>query len=138
MEAEVRSSSQMKIDTEDDVVTVRKAVRTLAQELCFDAFANAAVTTASSELARNVWVHARCGQVVVQHVFDGQRNGLRCVFHDEGPGIPDVPRVLQGGFSTARSMGLGVSGSRRLVDEFDIQSEVGKGTVVSFVKWSRH
>jgi serine/threonine-protein kinase RsbT len=127
----------MRIDVEDDVVTVRKTVRTLAQELGFDAFANAAVTTASSELARNVWVHASRGHVVVEQVFDGQRAGIRAAFHDEGPGIADVPRVMQGGYSTARSMGLGLSGSRRLVDEFDVSTEVGRGTVVTFVKWGR-
>lgn len=130
------SRRELPIETEDDVVTVRRAVRAIAQERGFNAFASAAVTTATSELARNVWVHARRGAVVIECVRRGDRHGVRAAFRDEGPGIADVPRVLQGGYSTARSLGLGLSGSRRLVDELTVDSEVGRGTVVTFLKWS--
>ena len=127
----------MKIDTEDDVVTVRKAVRALAQELGFDAFANAAVTTASSELARNVWVHAGGGTVTLEVLDGGTRVGVRMVFRDEGPGIPDLERALKGGHSTAKSLGLGLSGSRRLVDGFEIVTAAGRGTMITVEKWKR-
>lgn len=132
----VLSREEMKVDAEGDVVLVRKRVRTLAQEQKLDTFATAAVTTATSELTRNIWVHAHKGRVTVEIVTDEhQRMGVRATFADEGPGIPDMDRVLRGGYSTARSMGLGLSGSRRLVDEFSIESQLGKGTVITFVKW---
>lgn len=130
------SREEMKVDVEGDVVLVRRRVRTIAQEQRFDTFATAAVTTATSELTRNIWVHAQKGRVTIEVLTDdSQRMGLRCIFTDDGPGIPDVDRVLRGGYSTARSMGLGLSGSKRLVDEFSIESQVGVGTVISFVKW---
>jgi serine/threonine-protein kinase RsbT len=135
---QVLRKHELPIDREDDVAIVRQKVRALAQERGFDAFATAAITTATSELTRNVWMHAHKGEATVEEITDGGRMGLRVVFRDEGPGIPDVPRVLAGGYSTARSMGLGVSGSRRLVDEFLLESTVGRGTVVTIVKWTRY
>jgi len=133
----VLSSTKLKIDSEDDVVVVRRKVRALAMDRGFDSFSSAAVTTATSELTRNVWVHARGGFATVEEIAEGERLGLRVRFEDRGPGIPDIARVLAGGYSTAKSLGLGVSGSRRLVDEFLIESQVGEGTVVTFVKWKR-
>jgi serine/threonine-protein kinase RsbT len=129
------SNAELKIDAEEDVVIVRKRVRTLAQEQKFDTFAVAAVTTAASELTRNVWVHARAGRAKIEVIADTQRIGLRVTFTDQGPGITDIERVMRGGYSTAKSLGLGLSGSKRLVDEFSIESSVGQGTVISFVKW---
>jgi len=135
VEVSVLSHKEMTITVEDDVVLVRREVRALAQGQGFDSFATAAVTTATSELTRNVWVHAQSGNVTIDVVTDGRRNGLRITFRDQGPGIPDLERVMRGGFSTARSLGLGLSGSKRLVDEFLLESTVGKGTTVTFVKW---
>jgi serine/threonine-protein kinase RsbT len=132
---EVTSRRQLKIDCEDDVVVVRRAVRAVAEQRGFDTFACAAITTATSELTRNVWVHARKGHAVLEEVTDGFRYGLRIVFEDQGPGIPDVDRVLAGGFSTAKSMGLGLSGSKRLADAFVIETTVGRGTRIEIVKW---
>jgi serine/threonine-protein kinase RsbT len=129
------SRREMPIDKEDDVILVRRAVRELALAHGFDAFASAAVTTATSELTRNIWVHARKGVAILEEVSNGERQGVRVTFRDEGPGIADVERVMVGGFSTARSMGLGLSGSRRLVDEFQLESTVGRGTTVEIVKW---
>lgn len=126
---------EMPIECEDDVILVRKAVRALAEAHGFDTFATAAITTATSELTRNVWVYAKRGQAVIEEVANDGRVGIRVTFRDEGPGIDDVPRVLAGGFSTARSMGLGLSGSRRLVDAFDLQSTPGRGTTVEIIKW---
>jgi serine/threonine-protein kinase RsbT len=125
----------MPIECEDDVILVRRAVRALAESNRFDTFASAALTTAVSELTRNVWVHARRGTAVVEEIDDTDRVGVKVTFRDQGPGIADIPRVMAGGFSTARSMGLGLSGSRRLVDEFQLESAVGHGTTVEIVKW---
>ena len=135
MGEEVLSREEMPIGREDDVVFVRRRVRAIASEQKLDPFATAAVTTATSELTRNVWVHAGGGTAVIEQIREGARVGLRVTFRDNGPGIADIERVLRGGFSTARSMGLGLSGSRRLVDALTVESEVGKGTTVTFVKW---
>jgi serine/threonine-protein kinase RsbT len=132
---DVLSREELQIASEDDVVVVRRRVKTLAQERKFDTFSTAAVTTATSELTRNVWMHGGGGIALIEAVSDGARTGLRVRFVDEGPGIADIPRVLRGGYSTARSMGLGLSGSRRLVDEFGLESTVGKGTIVTILKW---
>ena len=102
---------EMPIDSEDDVILVRKAVRALAQSHGFDTFATAALTTATSELTRNVWVHAGKGVAILEELTDDERRGVRVTFVDEGPGIADIPRVMAGGYSTARSMGMGLSGS---------------------------
>lgn len=126
-----------KIDTEDDVVIVRRKVRELAHSRGLDSFATAGITTAASELARNVFAHAKRGEAVIEEVSDGVRMGLRLRFADQGPGIADLQRALAGGFSTARSLGLGLSGSRRLVDEFEIDTVIGRGTVVTVIKWAR-
>jgi serine/threonine-protein kinase RsbT len=127
---------EMRIDTEDDIALVRRKVRDMAQACRFDIFMGAAVTTAASELARNVWVHAGRGVAIVERLNDDVRQGVRVEFKDDGPGIADLDRVLAGGFSTANSMGLGLSGSRRLVDEFTIDSAPGHGTRIVFVKWT--
>ena len=133
----VLSHQELPIACEDDVVLVRRAVRMLAQARGFNAFATAAVTTAASELARNVWVHARRGTATIEYLEQSGRSGLRMEFRDEGPGIGDVDRVLIGGYSTANSLGLGVAGSKRLVDDFQVESQPGKGTVVVAIKWAR-
>lgn len=128
---------EMQVRTEDDIILVRRRVRELAESRRFDTFATAAITTATSELARNIVVHAGKGVARIEEVTDGHRTGIRLTFADSGPGIADVQRVLQGGFSTARSMGLGLSGSRRLVDAFELESTPGKGTTITVVKWKK-
>lgn len=134
---EILATHAMKLDTEDDIIAVRRRVKELAEQRKFDTFAVAAITTATSELARNVIVHGNGGTASVEEVSDGLRAGIRVAFIDEGPGIPDIPRVMSGGYSTARSMGLGLSGSKRLVDAFEIDSKVGEGTRVTVTKWKR-
>jgi serine/threonine-protein kinase RsbT len=116
---------------------VRQRVRELAKEYGFDQFAVAALTTAASELSRNVWVHAHGGIARITVQRRGNRVGLELEFIDHGPGIADVSRALQGGFSTANSLGLGLSGTKRLVDEFSIETEPGRGTKVVIHKWKR-
>lgn len=136
METQVLSRHEIVIDREDDVVLVRRKVRALAQARGFDAFAIAAVTTAASEIARNVWIHAKGGAATVEELSDGGRFALRLCFVDRGPGIADLERALAGGNSTIRSLGLGLSGSQRLVDEFSIESSPS-GTKVVLLKWTR-
>lgn len=137
MIAEVLATHEMKLVGEDDIIAVRRRVRQIAEHRRFDTFAIAAITTATSELARNVIVHGHGGTATIEDVTDGLRSGIRIAFDDAGPGIPDLQRVLSGGFSTAKSMGLGLSGSKRLVDEFEIDSRPGAGTHVKVTKWKR-
>ena len=111
---EVLAVHSMKLATEDDVLSVRRRVREIAEMRKFDTFAIAAITTAASELGRNVLVHGHGGSATIEEVSDGLRTGIRIAFVDSGPGIPDIQRVLSGGYSTARSMGSasrGASGS---------------------------
>jgi serine/threonine-protein kinase RsbT len=133
----VVAQHDVRIEREDDIIATRRRVRDIAEARKFDSFATAAITTAASELARNVLVHAGKGVAHIEDINDGVHPGIRITFEDSGPGIPDVARVLAGGYSTARSMGLGVSGSKRLVDEFQLESVPGKGTKVTVVKWKR-
>lgn len=134
----VVTSEQLPIGSEADVATVRRRARDLALSQRFDAFATAAITTAASELSRNALVHGGGGVAEIETVTgDGGRPGLRIRFVDHGPGMADVERALRGGWSTGRSLGLGLSGSRRLVDEFLLESTPGCGTRVEVVKWSR-
>jgi len=127
----------MSIEREEDIIAVRRRVRDIAELRKFDSFATAAITTATSELARNVLVHGGMGSARIEEITDGVRLGLRIAFIDRGPGIADVSRALAGGYSTARSMGLGLSGSKRLVDEFELESSQATGTKVVVTKWKR-
>lgn len=128
---------EIPVARESNIVDVRVKVKELAQAFRFDQFAVAALTTAASELSRNMWVHARGGIARIQAIRAGSRVGLELEFSDHGPGIPDVPRVLAGGYSTARSLGLGLSGTKRLVDEFSLETEPGRGTKVTIRKWTK-
>lgn len=128
---------QMRIEAEDDIVLVRQKSRALALEIGFDPFAVAAITTAASELSRNIWVHGGGkGTATIQVLREGGNVGLELVFEDQGPGIADVHRALNGGYST-KTLGLGLIGTKRLVDEFHIDTEVGRGTKVTIRKWKR-
>jgi len=137
MALRVLSTQELKIATEDDVVLVRRAVRSLVERRGFDSFATAALTTAVTELGRNIWVHARGGLAIIEELEEGPRPGVRVEFRDQGPGIPDIEWAMAGGNSTASSLGLGLSGTKRLVDDFQIQSEIGRGTSVRITKWKR-
>ena len=128
---------EIRIDKEADIVEVRQRVRELAKNCGFDQFAVAALTTAASELSRNVWVHAQKGTARIAVLRSGRRIGVELEFVDHGPGIADLDRALAGGFSTANSLGLGLSGTRRLVDEFNIDTEAGRGTKVVVRKWKK-
>lgn len=137
MAERVLSHEELPLTTENDVVTVRRRAQAVAHERGLGTFAIAAITTAASELARNVINHGKGGSATIEVLANGGKHGVRLVFRDQGPGIADVPRVLAGGYSTAKSLGLGLSGSKRLVDEFAIDTTPGKGTVVTVIKWAR-
>jgi serine/threonine-protein kinase RsbT len=124
------------IRTSGDVVSVRQRVRAWATELRFSLVDQTKLVTAASELARNTLDHGRGGEVRLEDVENGERRGLRLVFEDRGPGIPDIALALREGYTTGNGLGLGLGGARRLVNEFDIESTPGQGTRVVAVRWS--
>lgn len=131
------SVDELPIRTGDDVVRVRQLVRARSQAIRFSLVDQTKFVTAASELARNTLVHGGSGRVRVEAVNRNGRQGICASFIDEGPGIADIEQALADGWTSGSGLGLGLSGSRRLVDEFSIASEVGKGTTVTVVKWVR-
>ena len=126
---------QYGLQTDVDVVAARRGVTAWAQEMGFSILDRTKVVTAASELARNTVVYGRGGVMSLEMVRDGFRDGLRVSFTDHGPGIADISLALQDGFSTGGSLGLGLPGARRLVNEFELESTVGVGTSVTIVRW---
>jgi serine/threonine-protein kinase RsbT len=131
----VARSATVPVTTEADVVKVRQTVRTLAVEIKLSLVDQTKVVTAASELGRNLLVYGGGGEVRLDIVRDGARNGLRVIFEDRGPGIPDVEQALKDGFTTGTGFGLGLGGARRLVNDFDIVSNAAEGTRVTITKW---
>jgi serine/threonine-protein kinase RsbT len=119
----------------DDVVRIRQAVREWAVSCGFSLVDQTKIVTAASELARNVVVYGGGGTVRLESLNDGARRGLRLVFEDQGPGIPDIGEALRDGFTTGGGLGLGLGGARRLVNDFDIDSRPGSGTRVTITRW---
>ena len=124
---EIRSSS--------DIVHVRQQVRTWAVEMGFGLVDQTKIVTAASELARNTVDYGKGGTVTLEMLQLGTRKGLRLIFEDKGPGIPDIELAMTDGYTSDRGLGLGLSGSKRLMHEFDIVSKVGKGTKIAIVRW---
>ena len=123
------------ISSDRDIVTARQAGRQLAISLGLSSGEATLVATAISELARNILAYARAGEVAVRAARQRERVGVTVVATDAGPGIADLERALRDGFSTSGSLGLGLPGVRRLMDEFEIQSDPTRGTVVTATKW---
>lgn len=123
------------IRSSDDVVKIRQVTRELALMQGFSLVDQTKIVTASSELARNTLEHGGGGEARLEALQDGNRRGVRLTFVDQGPGIADLEIALRDGFTTGNGMGLGLSGSRRLVNDFEIHSEVGKGTRVMIARW---
>lgn len=124
---------EVSISSDEDVILARQKVRSISQQIGFSLLDQTRIVTAVSELARNIVVHAKEGKM---SVFKTERKpGLRFVFEDKGPGIPDIDRAMVVGFSTVGSLGLGLKGAKSLTDDFEIISEIGKGTTVSIIKW---
>ena len=123
------------ISSDQDIVQARQKGRALAMEMGFGSGDATLIATAISELARNIVSYARSGQITLRIDDGGNRYGLSIVASDEGPGIPDIRQALRDGFSTSGSLGIGLPGVRRLMDEFEITSQPGRGTIVAVKKW---
>jgi len=123
------------IASSSDVVLARQKVRQWAIEMKFTLVDQTKLVTAASELARNTLDHGKGGQMVIEQVENSIKSGLKLVFEDRGPGISDVNAALRDGFTTGGGMGLGLGGSKRLVNDFQIETEPGKGTRVTVVRW---
>ncbi len=129
------ADARVRIRTNADIVIARQLGRTMALTAGFASPEPTLIATAISELARNIVLYARTGEIIVKVLEDGGRCGIRIVAIDDGPGIVDIGRALQLGYSTSGGLGLGLPGVRRVMDEFDIHSEVGIGTRVTVIKW---
>jgi serine/threonine-protein kinase RsbT len=126
---------QVPVRSEDEVVRVRQLAREWAVSLGFGLVDQTKIVTAASELARNTVIYGGGGTVRLQALNDGARRGLCLTFEDSGPGIPDLQLALKDGYSTGTGLGLGLSGARRLMSEFEIQSTPGQGTRVTVTRW---
>jgi len=129
--------SRIAIESDADVVTARQRARELAADLELSSTDQTLLATAISEVARNITTYATRGEELVSIDQDDNRRGIRVVARDQGPGIEDIDRALQDGYTTGGGLGLGLPGARRLVDDFSIDSTPGQGTTVTLVKWSR-
>ena len=123
------------VRTDEDVVRVRQLVREHAVRAGFSLVDQTKIVTAASELARNTLQYGGGGEVLLEGLEEGIRRGLRLTFEDRGPGIRDIDLAMKDGYSTGNGLGLGLSGARRLSNEFSIQSTVGEGTRVTIVRW---
>lgn len=117
-----------------DIISARRQGRALAAQLGFSSADQTLIATAISEMARNILVYAKVGEIILRPEQNGKA-GITIIAHDEGPGIPDINRALQNGYSTSGSLGVGLPGTKRIMDEFTLVSEVGKGTTVTMKKW---
>jgi len=129
------SADRLALEKSDQIVLVRQTVRERAIELGFSLVDQTKIVTAASELARNTIQHGGGGAVLIEAVNDGARRGLRLTFRDSGPGIRDVAQAMKDGYTTAGGLGLGLSGARRLSNEFTIDSAPGQGTCVVITRW---
>ncbi|EOR26221.1 anti-sigma regulatory factor [Cytobacillus oceanisediminis] len=129
--------SCVKIVNEWDIVAARQLGRNIAKELGFGTVDQARITTAISELARNIYLYAGQGQICIEKLFENGKSGLKLIAIDSGPGIKDIRQVMQDGFSTSGGLGAGLPGVKRLMDEFDIKTSIGEGTEIQAVKWLR-
>ena len=133
----VQHETRVAINADTDIVVARQQGRTLAERAGFAGSDLTVIATAISEVARNILEHAKKGEIVLRFVNQSGKNGIVVVALDEGPGIPDIASAMQDSYSTSRGLGLGLPGTRRLMDEFQIVSKVGKGTTVTMKKWKR-
>ena len=129
--------ARVAIRTDADVVTARQEARTMGAALGFSSTDLTLLATAISEVARNITTYAGEGEVLLRVLHDGGRAGIEVVASDDGPGITDVELAMQDGYTTGNGLGLGLPGTRRLVDEFELDTEPGSGTRIRLVKWTR-
>ena len=131
----VLNKDTMQIVQEQDVVPFRNRVKEYAVKIGMSLLNQTKLITAASELVRNMLKYGNGGTALIEVVSQGRNSGIRLTFTDEGPGIKDIPLAMKDGFTTGKSLGIGLPGAKRLVNEFDIKSEVGAGTTVSILKW---
>ena len=125
----------MRIEKEQDVVPFRNRVKEFAVKIGMSLVNQTKLITAASELVRNMLKYAGGGHVLIEAITEGRDNGIRLTFQDKGPGIKDIALAMKDGYSSGKSLGIGLPGTKRLVNEFDIKSQIGEGTVVSIIKW---
>jgi serine/threonine-protein kinase RsbT len=125
----------MVIEKEQDVVPYRNRVKEYAVKIGMSLVNQTKLITAASELVRNMLKYANGGLAIIEVINKGRDNGIRLVFDDKGPGIADINLAMKDGYSTGKSLGIGLPGTKRLVNDFDLKSEVGKGTTVTIIKW---
>ena len=129
-------SEPVPVREESDLLLVRQLVRARAAELGFGLLSLTKIVTAASELGRNTLIHGGGGTMLLETIAEGERRGVRLTFEDRGPGIANLDRAMTDGFTTMGGMGLGLGGSKRLVDQFDLVSRVGEGTRVTVTRWA--
>lgn len=129
------NKDSMSILKEQDVIAFRNRVKEYAVKIGMGIVNQTKLITAASEIVRNMLKYAKGGIVNIEVVSKGRETGVRLIFIDKGPGIADIKLAMQDGYSTGKSLGLGLPGTKRLVSEFDIQSELGKGTTITITKW---
>jgi serine/threonine-protein kinase RsbT len=134
---DILKAETIPVRSSEDVVSVRTAVRRLATELRFGLVDQTKIVTAASEIARNTLDYGRGGEMSMESVHNGMKSGLRLSFRDNGPGIANIELALSDGYTSGNGMGLGLGGTRRLMDEFEIASKPNEGTTVTITKWSR-
>lgn len=135
MMIDIQKSDVMAVRTEHDIVLARQMVRKLSIEAGFSLVEQTKMVTAASELARNAIIYGGGGSMQWELLVSDGKKGLRCKFSDEGPGIPDLDLAMTDGWTSGSGLGLGLTGAKRLVNEFDISSSVGKGTQVTITRW---
>jgi len=131
----VLNKDTMRIEKEQDVVPFRNRVREFALKIGMSLVNQTKLITAASELVRNMLKYAGGGIVVIEAISQGRDNGIRLTFEDRGPGIKDIALAMKDGYSSGKSLGVGLPGTKRLVNEFDIKSKLGEGTTVCIIKW---
>jgi len=132
---EVLNKDEILIQKEFDVVACKSRVKEFAVLIGMNILEQTKVLTATSEMVRNMLRYAGGGKVIIEMVSKSNIPGVKLIFADEGPGIKDIKLAMQNGFTTGKSLGLGLPGTKRLVSEFDIQSELGKGTTITIIRW---
>jgi serine/threonine-protein kinase RsbT len=132
---DVGRGEELAVRTPDEVVLIRQAARKWAVEVGFSIVDQTKIVTAASELARNAVIYGGGGTVSIHTVTNGARKGLRMIFTDKGPGIPDVAMALKDGYTTGSGLGLGLGGSKRLMNELEVDSRPGEGTTITTFKW---
>lgn len=129
------SETRVTIHSDADIIAARRMGRELAEGVGFGGSELTVIATAISEIARNIIEYAGSGEIILRQAQQGAKRGILVIARDRGPGIPDVELAMQDGYSTSKGIGLGLPGARRLMDEFDVDSAVGKGTTVTMKKW---